>query len=282
MTKELYLIFSRCFPRIPLDEESFYALSRIGAADGRVTVFTAEESGRTVGFAALEADKLRLLCVLPEARNRGFGTRLLGQAEQAARLSGFRVLTVGGTDSALLIGAAEESVGFFEKRGYRLGEQVAEMAGETARLRAAAPAEGVSFGFYRGSAERLSAAVRAVDEDWVQYFGEETIAENAVFYAYMGEEIASFCILGEDERCLLSDGKNQIGSIGCVGTVPSFRRKGIGLDMVSRAAEILKSRGCTKIFIHYTGVAHWYARLGFETFLRVRLGEKRIDRGSGR
>lgn len=261
--KELYLIFSRCFPQIPLDEENFCALL------GEVTLFTAEEDGRTVGFAALKEDKLRLLCVLPEARKKGFGSFLLGQAEKAARLGGFRRLIVGGTDSELLIGAPEESAGFYEKRGYRFGDCVEEMAGETARLRSAIPAEGVSFGSYHGSEERLKAAVLAVEEDWAQYFDERA----NVFCAYAGEEIASFCILGEDEQCLLSDGKNQVGVIGCVGTVPGFRRRGIGLDMVSRAAEILRERGCTKIFIHYTGVAHWYAKLGFETFLKLRLGE---------
>jgi len=58
-----------------------------------------------------------------------------------------------------------------------------------------------------------------------------------------------------------------VGVPGCVGTVPRFRRQGIGLKMVALACEELRKMGCDTGFIHYTGVAHWYARLGFQTFL---------------
>ena len=77
-------------------------------------------------------------------------------------------------------------------------------------------------------------------------------------------------------NCLLSNGKNKVGAPGCVGTVPRFRRKGIGLKMVAMACEELKKQGCDTCFIHYTGVGHWYAKLGFQTFLTWYFCKKRL------
>ena len=103
----------------------------------------------------------------------------------------------------------------------------------------------------------------------MQYF-----ADGEVICAVSGGDIAAFCILEEDVSCVLSGGTSKMGSIGCVGTVPEFRRHGIGLEMVKRASAELLGRGSDRIFIHYTGVYDWYARLGYHTNLWLRLGGK--------
>ena len=65
------------------------------------------------------------------------------------------------------------------------------------------------------------------------------------------------------------DGKPvRVGGPGCVGTIPTFRRRGIGLRAVSRATALLSSRGFDFGYIHDTGVPDWYARLGYLTLLR--------------
>lgn len=124
--------------------------------------------------------------------------------------------------------------------------------------------EKIRFAFYRGPLERLRRAVKEVDDDWAQYFHEGS----CVFCGLDGDEIASFCIVEEDAECLLSDGKSKIGSIGCVGTVPAYRRQGIGLSMVALATDELKRRGCDKAYIHYTHLDGWYGKLGYRTFAR--------------
>lgn len=142
----------------------------------------------------------------------------------------------------------------------------AEMSMELSDYRhTPAPApEGIRFAFYQGGLERLRTAVAEVDEDWVQYFQ----TGDRVFCGFDGEKIASFCIVGEDEECLLSDGISKIGSIGCVGTVPAYRKRGIGLSMVALATDYLKRQGCDKAYIHYTHLDRWYAKLGYRTFAR--------------
>lgn len=120
--------------------------------------------------------------------------------------------------------------------------------------------ESITFGFYQGDAETLQAAVREVDEDWAQWFGKM----DRVFCAYDGDKVASFCILDSFGE---ADGL-KVGAPGCVGTVPSYRRQGIGLRMVQLATAILKQEGYDLSWIHYTAVGHWYARLGYETVVK--------------
>lgn len=274
-------IFKSCFTQFKFNEEIFNALSKID----RCKIISHEIKGKTVGFAAVFDDNIRLLCVLPEYRRQGIGSSLLKRAEEHIFSQGHDRAVIGGTSSHLFIGAVSDSSDFFEKRGYELSENIAEMCLDTENFTESSLSlngpNGVTFGWYNGDTERLKTAVAKVEDDWVQYFTED----EHVFCGYADGEIASFCMAGDRQVCLLSDGLGNIGSIGCVGTVPEYRRKGIGLKMVALAAEELKKQGCRKIFIHYTHVYDWYAKLGARTFLFVKLGEKKLpchrDHGKG-
>lgn len=124
--------------------------------------------------------------------------------------------------------------------------------------------EGITFGFFQGEFAKLQAAVREVEDDWAQYFGEE----DRVFCAFQGEKVVSFCLLdGMGEYDF--DGRHiRIAGPGCVGTIPAYRKKGIGLKMVQLATEILKKEGYDYSYIHYTAVGHWYGYLGYRTILQ--------------
>lgn len=127
--------------------------------------------------------------------------------------------------------------------------------------------DNIRFGFFTGDIQLLREAVEKVDDDWVQYFQEG----GSFFCGFDGEKIVSFCSVEEDANCLISDGKSKIGSIGCVGTIPEYRKRGIGLCMVALATNYLKKQGCDKGYIHYTHLDHWYAKLGYQTFARFSL-----------
>ena len=120
-------------------------------------------------------------------------------------------------------------------------------------------AEGITFGEYRGGIEALRDAVRRVDEDWVKYFYEGS----RYFCAFDGNRIAAFCILEDMGRY----GSLHISGPGCVGTIPEYRRRGIGLEMVRLATEVLRKEGFDLSWIHYTHLEHWYSRLGYRTVL---------------
>lgn len=266
MTQTYFDIFRSCFDCFRFGINDFEEISGISECVN----FDCSDNGKTVGFASVRDDNIRLICVLPEYRGRGFGTKLLLRAEEYIRSLDYGCINIGGTHSRLFIGATCESVGFFEKYGYKFGAEMAEMCGDVRELsHGGRNSDNVRFGYFNGEKEALKKAVDKVDGDWTRYFDE-----GDVFCAFCGGEIASFCLLGDDETCMLSDSESRIGSIGCVGTVPEFRRRGIGLDMVALASKELEARGCDKIFIHYTHVYDWYAKLGYKTFLRLKLGGK--------
>lgn len=250
---EVFKIFKTCFPHIGVTEEQFR-----GLFSGCEII---REEGK--GAALVRDNTVRLLAVLPEYRGRGIGSELLRGCERLISDRGCGRVELSGSP---LCGAVGDSVEFFAKRGYQKGHDYVEMGMDITNY--AAPAfslpDGVEFAFYRGTAEELRRAVAAVDDEWVQYFTDLS----AVYCGYLGGELASFCIIGTDELCLLSDETARVGSVGCVGTLPRFRKKGIGLAMVSSATEYLRDNGSTTCFIHYTHLEGWYARLGYKTFLR--------------
>ncbi len=126
------------------------------------------------------------------------------------------------------------------------------------------PINKADFSFYQGSVNDIKKIVALVDEEWVQYFYEDS----PIFCGYSAGQIVSFCIVNADEDCIISNHGIKVGGIGCVGTVPQYRNLGIGLRMVDLATLYLKNEGCDKAYIHYTHIDKWYGKLGYQTFAR--------------
>ena len=156
--------------------------------------------------------------------------------------------------------------GFFEEEGIRsmpkewvFTELVMDLRSDLPKAATCCP-DGITFGEYNGDIEMLRNAVRLVDDDWVQFFGEG----DRYFCAFDKGKIAAFCSLAD-----LGSAKGlRIGGPGCVGTVPEYRRRGIGLELVRLATEIFKREGYDLSWIHYTYLAPWYMKLGYRTVLR--------------
>ncbi len=256
-----YEIFNACFPELTLTEEHFDILSQ----KNYCRIIRIENAA-----AFIKEESICFLGVSPEEQGKGIGKRLLSLCEEQIKESGFNRAVLSG----IFAGVPDFSMGFFEKNGYNSYGVFAEMGMEITDFRAGLSRcpHGTALGFYDGDRSALIRAVSEVDPEWVQYFGEN----ESVFCGTVNGELAAFCIIGDDEVCLLSDGNSRVGSIGCVGTVPKFRRNGIGLRMVELATEYLKNNGCNKSFIHYTHLEKWYGRLGYKTFLRFSPMEKKL------
>ena len=124
--------------------------------------------------------------------------------------------------------------------------------------------EGITFGFFSGDIENLRRAVAEVDDGWVKYYNNPSHA----YCAFDGERVVSFCDVDEMGTFRFGGRDVKIGGPGCVGTIPSYRKRGFGLKMVQGATQVLKDRGYDYGYIHYTGVGPWYAKLGYRVILR--------------
>ena len=161
--------------------------------------------------------------------------------------------------------------GFFEKESIRSMSEEAVCEEMILRLDEFNPDSylkafdsSISFGIYQGSLNELHAAVEQVVPEWVRYYD----GRSRVYCGFIDEKIASFCIIEDMGEHLLDGRRIKIGGPGCVGTVPEYRKKGIGLMMVRDATQILKEEGYDISYIHYTGVAPWYYKLGYRTVLK--------------
>lgn len=160
---------------------------------------------------------------------------------------------------------------FFESEGIRslpeglmFEEMSLPLSGFCAEKYKTALPDKISFGFFEGGIDEIRKAVSQVDEDWTQFFDKDS----RIFCGYAQGQIASFCLVDDMGVHSISGRELKIGGPGCVGTVPEYRKKGIGLEMVRRVTQILKEDGFDYSYIHYTAVARWYAKLGYETALK--------------
>lgn len=153
-------------------------------------------------------------------------------------------------------------------------ELVMDLRGDLPKVTPPNSLNGITFGEYHGELAALRNAVRRVDEDWVQYFKEG----DRFYCAFDGETIAAFCSLADMGRVQ----GFHIGGPGCVGTIPEFRRQGIGLEMVRLATETLRQDGFDLSWIHYTHLAHWYMKLGYQPVLRWNSGGILLDTEIGK
>ncbi len=122
----------------------------------------------------------------------------------------------------------------------------------------------VTFGFYEGPQDDLHEAIRHVNPNWVEFFKEDS----RVYCGRENGKIICFCIIEDFGEHVVNGMKWKIGGPGCVGTLPECRGRGIGLTMVRNVTTILRDEFYDYSYIHFTGVAHWYARLGYKTILK--------------
>ena len=122
----------------------------------------------------------------------------------------------------------------------------------------------ITFGFFEGNRKELLEVVEQVDSDWVEFF----TGEGRVLCGYLDGKVVSFCHVENIGTYNINGQTLKIGGPGCVGTLPEYRDRGIGLTMVKKATQILKDEGYDYSYIHYTYVAQWYAKLGYETILQ--------------
>ncbi len=255
-----FILFQRAFPEYHLTQALFDRLT--GKGEGRLIT-------REGGAAIVCEDRITFLAVEPDRQGQGIGSRLLAACEEQIRSNGHEETRVEGLFPGIPAGA----LAFFVHRGYKADEEFVEMHMDIRgyRRHVCPIPEGVTFRIYDGSRDALLKAVAEVDEEWPQYFSPE----DEVLCAYLEGELCSFCLL-ETVDCLISDGTKKVGSIGCVGTRPSMRGRGIALAMVEYGTELLAGRGYDSCNIHYTTLEKWYGKLGYRTWLRFWPGSKRL------
>lgn len=82
-----------------------------------------------------------------------------------------------------------------------------------------------------------------------------------------GKLVASTGVWATD--VVLGEQRVRVGGISCVGTLPSYRRHGLGSQVMTAAHGVMRDLGC-QVGLLATGITNWYRRLGWENAGTVR------------
>ena len=91
--------------------------------------------------------------------------------------------------------------------------------------------------------------------------------EQAESAAVKGKVVASTGVWATD--VVLGDVTLRVGGINCVGTLPEYRRHGLGSQVVIAAHQTMRDMGC-HVGLLATGITNWYRRMGWENAGMVR------------
>ncbi|MBQ3979449.1 MAG: GNAT family N-acetyltransferase [Lachnospiraceae bacterium] len=161
--------------------------------------------------------------------------------------------------------------GFFEQDYVRNVEEGAVASEQILRLQEFDPSvyerkmpENVTFGFYDGDIEELRGLVAQVVDHWPVFFNKES----RIYCGFVDGKVASFCLLEDGGEHVINGVRCRVAEPGCVGTLPAYRNRGIGLTMIRNVTEIFRQELYDFSYIHWTFETQWYGKLGYKTVLR--------------
>lgn len=283
MTEKLMELYRACFPENIRSEETVRAVL---SSPGR-ELLTEEAEGKTVAAAVILENTVLMLCVLPEYRKRGIGSRLLERSEALVREKGFaQIQFCDGPDYVApgipLVGDNES---FFRKRGYvhSWGDsECVDMSLSLQELPEMANAvgdvlDGVSYLWAReGDREKVTDCVERGYPEFTPYYQADDLYDGTgperVLTAVCDGTVCGTLLVGSETE------QKGLGSVGCTVTRPEYRGRGIATNMVRLGTGYLKSLGLAKGFLGYTytDIVPMYARSGYQVCRRYFMGKKEL------
>ena len=292
-TQELFGLFRECFPGILADEKRILEVFE----DPDNAVFERREEGELQGVLILEGNTILLLCVRPEMRKQGLGSRLLEEAESTLSSMGFEEVLLYSAADHILPGAPmrPEISAFFEKRGYvhQGGENAAvDLVLELSKLGSSAiklnsTQNNITYRWARP--EDREAAVNCAGESYrrlEEYYWEEKIydrrnKQRALIAVQNAKPDMAYDPAESVCGVLLVDMGGVmpgIGGLGCMAVRSAYAGSEIAGNLVQLGAQELKNKGMEKGLAAYAGEDSIpaYLKNGFTIRERYFLGKKEL------
>jgi len=273
----LYEIFAECFPFIPMSERIFH--EKISVPENKLLIRYFQND--PAAFSVINENTVVLICVHPDHQNKGTGSSLLKESEDLIRSKGYSTSVLGREKPDFFFGAVMDTFShrFFEKRGYTalngcLGMYL-DLYGpqDTEAQQKYSCSPDIKFMFCpENMYSKLREAVASVEPKWLPKYSDCSRA----FIAADGDEIAAFMLINDDSDTLATSEESRTGQPEYLGTVPKYRNRHIGTNMLLKGIDIMKKAGCTEVYIDYTSEDTWYSRIGFEDFIWFWMGEKNL------
>lgn len=301
MRNELILLFKRNFPFVVREEAT---VRRIIESKENIVIEKRSTRNDLIGAAVIHKNTILMLCVDKEYRNRGIGSELLKEAEQAIKEAGYEDVVVGAgydylmpgvptskryvdaVNERLYDGLNDTASEFFEKRGYAHSwegncfdmrfplcefQKEEHSVGDTV--------DGIC---YRWATEEDYAEVcRCTDaayDEFTPYYKDMALYRRngkqnpKVLIATDGDEVVGTLIVS-----LETEGAG-LGSVGCTTVKPSHRGRHIGVNMVTIGTKYLKDAGMKEAYLGYTytGLDHMYGYAGYKVCIYYMMARRAL------
>ena len=276
----------------PLYPEGFYATIDPQAEQHLV----AASEGELCGFAAISRDRpgngsIFAIVAHPAHRDEGIEGMLLEAATQRLRRLGATTVQFGRGHSYFWPGVPvdqPQTIQLLEHNGWQVRGRVADMVGDLAttsasqeiadriarshaNIRLARPEDGPAILEFEGLhfPQWRRTASRAVEQE---DFANILLAELA------GEIVGTNFLTPPGDPAFLWSrmlGKD-CAAYGAIGVREAARGRYIGYALAVKAAEILKERGATKIFLGWVFSTEWYEQIGFQVWKEYQVMSKEL------
>lgn len=258
------------------------------------------ERYRSIGY-------ITLLAVHPDAQRQGIGTVLLGAAEAKFQASGATRSVIGGSfhhvmpgipvtspafatasDPEALAATSAAALAFFEARGYAMDKEVWDVRRDLSQLPALPEIGPLPEGMVlRPTAEgeehaMLEFLIREFPGRWARDMAHHVVTGQPVsqiFGLFERGRPQGFALISPPGSygALRWEGFNRrVAALGPIGVSERMRGRGLGLALLVRALEQLRSWGATDTVIDWTDLLDFYAKVGFTPWIRYRLAEKAL------
>ncbi len=277
--------------------------------------FVALEAGAIVGFILAKVWRgtegpcehyrgtgwITALAVDPGHQRMGIGTRLLAQAEGHLRSQGATLSVLGGSFHHFFPGVPTSLPGaraFFQAHGYTFDESVSyDLLRDLGDYETPAPVENLLSKFRDGV--EIGPCRECEAQGLLEFVSRE-------FSGRWWWETRRFLELGGDSRelmllreaggisgfCHVFTPCSQVigpciswapllgrryGGLGPIGIAEGSRKRGLGMALLCRSLEYLKSQGARRTVIDWTTLLGFYGKLGFVPWKSYWHGEKALS-----
>ncbi len=283
MTEKLWELYSACFPGNIRSEKTVREL--LGRPDNTCLLETDKE--KLLAASVINENTVLMLCVLPEYRRRGIGSRLLEKSESLVQEKGFSEIQFCDGPGYLTPGIplTTDNEAFFSKRGYTHAWGDCECVDMSLCLQDfqegnASLGDTIDGVTYRWAGEEdRERAVDCVESSYPEF---TEYYRNGELYGGQGPEQVLLAEMNGTVcgALLVGSGTEQadVGSVGCTVTRPEYRCRGIATRMVRLGTGYLKSLGLSKGFLGYTytDIVPMYQRSGYQVCMKYMMGKKKF------
>jgi predicted N-acetyltransferase YhbS len=278
----IYKLYNNSFDLLKISKENFD--KRLLENEYKKIYFLAEINNNIIGYLIIVNNSIVLLIVDESHRNKGIGSKLLSNGEQAIKEK-YNQINLVAPDFFLCgcpIDTKSSYYKWFEKRNFVYEWTPFDMIVDLEKFEYkdkdySCSLEGVIFKKLdkNNNDEMVSCCngANSIGEGWGNYYYGD---DNKGIIATKDNEVIGGALVSSS--FLFDMSLKETGSFGVIWVLKKYEKNGIGIKLYQKALLELKNNGYKICYIYYTykPLDLWYGKLGAKKYIEYWIGSKKI------